>query len=271
MKKWLLGFAFFLLLFPTTGFAADMVSPDKVWTITFNTEMDASTFDKGIYVENEDGQRVDVSFSEKGKKVAVSADAGYGHGTYTLNVTTAVQSEAGVALADPAQQTFEVASASGGLTEKEAELATLINDYRESEGLARLPISKSLTETARTHVMDSNQYSPENGDGCNLHSWSANGDWTPVCYTSDHSQAELMWSKPSELTDYTGNGYEISVWSSAGMTPEQALSLWQSSPGHNQVLIGANGWDDLSTMGVGIDGDYAHVWFGKREDPAGQY
>ena len=162
------------------------------------------------------------------------------------------------------------------LTPDEKKLANLINDYRESKGLKRLPISKSLTEVARTHVKDSNLHSPENGKdkrgiACNGHSWSDNGNWTPVCYTSDHLYAELAWSKPRELTVYQGNGYEISYWHSRKATPQIALNAWKNSPGHNAVLIGEQNWSSLNVMGVAIYGNYSHVWFGREDDPAGYF
>ena len=167
-----------------------------------------------------------------------------------------------------------------GLTEKEAKLYYMINAYRESLGLPKLSFSKSLTEVARAHVRDSNTYTPENqvdsrGVQGNLHSWSGNGSWTPVVYTSDHYYMYDMWSKPREITNYTGNGYEISSWSSEMISPERALNLWKNSPGHNSIMTtqitGDADWSDLKTMGVSIDGHYAHVWFGSDADPDGYY
>lgn len=162
-----------------------------------------------------------------------------------------------------------------GLTEKEAKLYYMINAYRESLGLPKLSFSKSLTEVARAHVRDSNTYTPENqvdsrGIKGNLHSWSANGSWTPVVYTSDHHYMYDMWSKPREITNYTGNGYEISA-SGRRISPETALDLWKDSSGHNQVMATQGMWSDLKTMGVSIDGGYAHVWFGSDADPDGYY
>ena len=162
-----------------------------------------------------------------------------------------------------------------GLTEKEAKLYYMINAYRESLGLPKLSFSKSLTEVARAHVRDSNTYTPENqvdsrGIKGNLHSWSGNGIWTPVVYTSDHEYQDKMWSKPREITNYTGNGYEISA-SGRRISPETALDLWKDSPGHNQVMATTGMWSDLKTMGVSIDGHYAHVWFGSDADPDGYY
>lgn len=163
-----------------------------------------------------------------------------------------------------------------GVSEKEAKLYYIINAYRESKGLQKLSFSKSLTIVARTHVSDSNTYTPENqrdsrGMQGNLHSWSNHGNWTPVVYTSDHEYAANMWSKPRELTSYTGNGYEISSWSGGNITPEDALDLWKNSSGHNAVMTTQGNWSDLKTMGVAIDGKYAHVWFGSAADPAGYY
>ena len=163
-----------------------------------------------------------------------------------------------------------------GVSEKEAKLYYIINAYRESKGLQKLSFSKSLTIVARTHVSDSNTYTPENqrdsrGMQGNLHSWSNHGSWTPVVYTSDHEYAANMWSKPRELTYYTGNGYEISSWYSGNITPEDALDLWKNSSGHNAVMTTQGNWSDLKTMGVAIDGKYAHVWFGSAADPAGYY
>lgn len=163
-----------------------------------------------------------------------------------------------------------------GVSEKEAKLYYIINAYRESKGLQKLSFSKSLTIIARTHVSDSNTYTPENqrdsrGMQGNLHSWSNHGSWTPMVYTSDHEYAANMWSKPRELTSYTGNGYEISSWNSGNITPEDALDLWKNSSGHNAVMTTQGNWSDLKTMGVAIDGKYAHVWFGSSADPAGYY
>ena len=37
-----------------------------------------------------------------------------------------------------------------------------------------------------------------------MHSWSANGSWTPCCYTADHARKECMWNKPGEITGGAG-------------------------------------------------------------------
>ena len=163
-----------------------------------------------------------------------------------------------------------------GLSEADSNLYYLINEYRESLGLSKLSFSKSLTSVARAHVKDSHDYTPRlqlDGRGIqgNLHSWSNNGNWSGGAYTPDHAHAEIMWDKPSELTDYKGAGYEISVYHSIGIDPKLALDLWKSSSGHNEVIIGDNDWSFITTMGVAMDKNYSHVWFGGDEDPAGYY
>ena len=163
-----------------------------------------------------------------------------------------------------------------GLSEAEANLYYFINEYRESLGLSKLSFSKSLTSVARAHVKDSHDYTPRlqlDGRGIqgNLHSWSNNGNWSGGAYTPDHAHAQIMWDKPSELTDYKGAGYEISVYHSIGIDPKLALDLWKSSPGHNEVIIGDNDWSFITTMGVAMDKNYSHVWFGGDEDPSGYY
>ena len=138
-------------------------------------------------------------------------------------------------------------------------------------------VSKSLTKVARTHVMDSNKYHPENqydsrGIKGNLHSWSNHGNWTPVVYTPDHEYAKYMWSKPSEISEYKDDGFEIAYINTYNLTAKSALDGWKGSKLHNDVIIGTGFWSNLKVMGVGIDGDYSFVWFGVSEnDPAGFY
>ena len=163
------------------------------------------------------------------------------------------------------------------LSQREKELANLVNEYRKSKGLKPLKISKSLTFVARTHNNDQNLYYNENwkdkrGLPANLHSWSNKGKWTPVMYTSDHKYAEGMWNKPSELTDFKVDGFEISAegYFEADESAEFALKMWKESEGHNAVLTGKGNWNSLSVMGVSINGDHADIWFAdETNDPAG--
>ncbi|MFU8803185.1 MAG: CAP domain-containing protein [Bradymonadaceae bacterium] len=164
---------------------------------------------------------------------------------------------------DPACQSSGV----GCLTDKEQTLFDAINEYRVENGLSPIVLSYSLTTVARAHVKDLNNHgSTVLSATCNMHSWSTFGPWTACCYTSDHAQASCMWNKPSEITNYSSNGYEISVSTS---NPTTALSLWKNSPGHNSVILNQGVWGNHTwrAIGIGADGGYAHVWFGTMTDP----
>lgn len=145
-------------------------------------------------------------------------------------------------------------------------LAKLINEYRASIGLPRLPISVRLTKVAQAHVRDLNVNKPTK-DGCNMHSWSANGSWTACCYDGSAAAARCMWKKPKEIGGYPGNGYEIAASAPGGMTPELALSQWQGSPRHHEVMINKDKWTQpWGAFGVALDGSYSVAWFGNEVD-----
>lgn len=146
-----------------------------------------------------------------------------------------------------------------------ARLAKLINDYRASLKLPRVPISTKLTKVARAHVHDLNVNKPVR-PGCNLHSWSAKGSWTSCCYDSSKQAARCMWVKPKEIARYAGKGYEIAA-NASGITPERALELWQQSRAHHEVMINKGIWTKpWRAMGVAVEGDYSVAWFGEEAD-----
>jgi len=166
------------------------------------------------------------------------------------------------------------------LSDEEAELVRLINEYRAASGLPPVPVSRSLTTVAQLHVRDLQEHRPNSGsDGrglaCNLHSWSSNGPWTPVCYTADHTYASGMWDKPREITGgvYSGTGYENAFASyGAPATAAAALASWQASPGHSATILERGTWASASwpAMGVGISENFAVLWFGNLADPQGE-
>lgn len=181
--------------------------------------------------------------------------------------------------------TFLVIAGAGGLlragqeaplTVAERTLADLINQARLEKGRLAVAVTASLTKVARLHIGDLNANQPDRGEDargedCNMHSWSNLGAWQPVCYTDDHSYSALMWSKPRELTTYAANGYEIASFYGLGATPDSAMASWQGSPDHLDVILeqGVFAGHSWKAMGVGISGNYACVWFGEIEDPAG--
>lgn len=150
------------------------------------------------------------------------------------------------------------------ISTEEVQLLKQINAYRKQIGLASIPWSEKLATVARLHAEDLQKFPPK--APCNMHSWSENGNWTPCCYTPDHSEAACMWNKPKELTDYPGNGYEISAMNTAVQV--DWLGQWQKSKGHHQVLINEGIWKGKSwkAMGLAIPKPYAVVWFGLEID-----
>ncbi len=151
-------------------------------------------------------------------------------------------------------------------TKAEKELYDLVMKYRKQNGLKEIPMSKSLTKVAQIHAKDLKENQPVKGN-CNLHSWSSKGEWSACCYTSDHAKARCMWDKPRELTNYKGNGYEISHWSGGTATAEGSLAGWKKSKAHNNVILNKGIWDDeWKAIGIGMNGGYAVIWFGKEED-----
>jgi len=164
------------------------------------------------------------------------------------------------------------------LAPEETELARLINEYRASFGLPPVPLSKSLTLVAKAHVLDLARNNPAqkvdaDGRACSLHSWSADGEWTPVCYTRDNARAREMWNKPRQITHnaYTGNGFENAYWNAGGASPDLALSGWKRSPSHKAVILEKGVWKGANwpAMGVALEGNYAVVWFGDEPDSLG--
>lgn len=153
-------------------------------------------------------------------------------------------------------------SGGGGCSDDAMELVSLVNAYRAENGKAAIPASTSMCITADAHVKDSMAMGADNGE-CNLHSWQ------DCCYTSNHANPECMWEKPSMYTCYTGNGFENSAWTSSGsLSPTEALDMWKTSKGHNDVILNLDNWADseFKAMGAGFGGGFAHLWFGMEPD-----
>ncbi len=149
------------------------------------------------------------------------------------------------------------------LNSKEKELYQLILEYRKKNNLAAIPISKSLSIVAQTHVKDLQINNPVSAS-CNLHSWSTKGKWKSVCYSGDKKSAELMWSKPRELTTYKADAYEIAYYSSSSVEILNALKTWKESKGHNDVMLNLGMWsrNNWNAIGIAVSENYAVVWFG---------
>lgn len=162
------------------------------------------------------------------------------------------------------------------LTEDEKELYKLIKEYRAENNLPEIPLSPSLSIVAQTHAKDLALNNPTSNN-CNAHSWSAQGKWKKCCYSSDHKNAECMWLKPQELTNYKGYGYEIVTRYTNNdpelkITPSEALSSWKKSYWHNIIIVNKRSWKDMkwNAIGIGMYRGVASVWFGEEEDSKGK-
>jgi uncharacterized protein YkwD len=162
------------------------------------------------------------------------------------------------------------------LSPTEIELYKLINEYRAQKGLPAVKLSASLSFVARTHAKDQSD-NFKDGGRCNMHSWSKSATWSSCCYSPDHKRAKCMWDKPRELTNYQADGFEISFYStypysSPEVFARDILNGWKKSPGHNDVIMNKRIWKNMKwqAIGIGINGDYADVWFGAAEDSAGE-
>ncbi|MEO6253839.1 MAG: CAP domain-containing protein [Ferruginibacter sp.] len=154
------------------------------------------------------------------------------------------------------------------LSSDESELYDLVMAYRKAKGLPHIPLSRSLTIVAQTHVKDLEENYQRNSS-CNFHSWSNQGKWKAVCYTDNHARAKLMWSKPQELTAYKGYGFEIAfaIDEAYLANAADALESWRSSRPHNAVMLNKDKWKrKWNAIGIGIYGSYAVIWFGNEPD-----
>jgi uncharacterized protein YkwD len=151
---------------------------------------------------------------------------------------------------------------------EEKKLYDLIMAYRKSKGLPSIPLSPKLTMVAQAHARDLADHFDSSDQKCNPHSWSNKGSWTACCYTNDHQQAPCMWRKPKEIADYSGNGYEIAYYSSAGANAQEGIDGWKLSPGHNAMIINLGTWQKAKwkALGIALYKEYGLVWFGEVED-----
>jgi uncharacterized protein YkwD len=160
------------------------------------------------------------------------------------------------------------------ISQRSLDLANALNNYRKQNNLPPIPISKSLSFVAETHVKDLRD-TPKPAGNCNGHSWSNKGNWTPCCYTPDHAQAKCMWGKPGELTQMKATGFEITIGqpgetnTGTVLDSNKAIGMWQSSALHNDVILNRGQWQSMhwKAMGAGIIDSHACAWFSDQADP----
>ena len=143
----------------------------------------------------------------------------------------------------------------------------LINQYRAEFNLPPIPLSRSLSYVAHTHVKDLIQNKPDQPP-CNFHSWSNRGNWKPFCYPGDEKKGNSVWDKPKELTGYKGKAFEIIYWENNPVTIDSIIPFWSSIDYFNSFLLNTGKWQDKKWMaiGIGIYENYAAAWFGEVAD-----
>lgn len=159
----------------------------------------------------------------------------------------------------------------GSPSAEERRLHELLNQYRVANHLAPVGLSRSLSKVARLHATD--LAGQRLSGSCSIHSWSQGGPWSSCCYDQRRPDTKCMWNKPRELTPYEGIGFEIAYRYTAGVRAKGALAAWQASARHNSILLNLDGWSSRQwrAVGIGIDGEYATVWWGEDVDPAGYW
>jgi len=153
------------------------------------------------------------------------------------------------------------------LTKEEYRLYSIINDYRTKQGLAIIPISRSLCYVAKIHARDLFFNRPDTSF-CSLNSWSDKGQWTACCHSKFTPNPSCILNKPAELTKYAGEGHEISYWDSEELQPDTVFNFWLSIEPARQLLLNQEKWSNFNwqAMGVGLYKGYACVWVGETHD-----
>jgi hypothetical protein len=153
------------------------------------------------------------------------------------------------------------------ISQQEVHLFNLINDYRKTMNLPSIPLSKSLCVVADKHIYDLAVNKPDTGY-CNFHSWSNKGNWSTCCFRKAIRDRSCMTSKPKEITNYPGIGFEIIYWENRNISPESALDQWRETPASRAMITCTKEWESFSwnAMGVAVDNGFAIVWLGEEID-----
>ncbi len=162
---------------------------------------------------------------------------------------------------------FENDSVIQALTQEETILYNMINDIRVKNMLPTLPLSPDLCVVAHTHINDLITNRPQDY-GCNLQSWSSAGNWVACCNTREKSDIQCMTLKPSEITGYQGNGYELIYWEEQRATPAEVAELWQQVDASANMILSRGKWKAYhwKALGIGMKDGYAVLWLGDKAD-----
>ena len=152
----------------------------------------------------------------------------------------------------------------------EMELYQMINEYRLSNNLPPIPLSKSLSYIATLHAKDLFLHHPDQGS-CNFHSWSNKGFWLPFCYPKDENKKNSVWEKPRELTKYPSRANEIVYWENNPLVKDTIIMVWKTEEYFNSFLLNTGKWQGKTwnAVGIAVYENYACAWFGEAADPEG--
>lgn len=153
------------------------------------------------------------------------------------------------------------------ISAEELKLYNLINDYRKSQNLPFIPLSKSLCYVAKLHIDDLITNKPDTAN-CSFHSWSGKGTWKPCCFRKENKDKYCILTKPKELTNYPGLGHEIVFWESRDATAEKAIKQWKETSVSRFIITNFKEWEKCqwNAMGVGIKEGFAILWVGEDAD-----
>ena len=133
----------------------------------------------------------------------------------------------------------------------------MANDYREENGLPRIPISEALRSVAQWRVADSNHAissgSYQLDPSCNLNTWYGipSAPYSTCCFTTDQAQVACMWNKPDELSGswYSSLGFELA--NEGAPDPTAAVDSWKNSSSHNDMILNQGVWASISWGAIG--------------------
>jgi uncharacterized protein YkwD len=154
-------------------------------------------------------------------------------------------------------QIFNAAECSGdSASADEKALFDLVNKYRVANNKPQLKPSTGLNLVANRRMLDLRQNMRSL-----THSWSN----CPYDIKNEKTWACVQNAPVTLHSGYQGQGYEtLFRTASVRVDPKDALETWKKSSLHNSIILNLDlfanmAWDE---MGVGIDGEYAALWFG---------
>ncbi len=153
------------------------------------------------------------------------------------------------------------------VSQEEMILFNLVNDLRKQSKLSVIPLSGSLSLVSRIHIENLLTWKPQES-GCNLNSWTEGPGWSSCCSNKDPQGIRCMNSKPSEITDYTGKGYELVYWEEESASAIEAFELWKQVQASREMILNKGKWQskEWKAMGIGIKNGYAVLWMGDKND-----